>query len=59
MNTDAPALLTYQQAADRLGVSKSTIRRLVDSGQIDPVRVSERAPRLRATDVDNFPKAAS
>lgn len=45
--------MTYREAADRLGVSYSTLRRLVDRGEL-PVVVVGRRPRIHAHDLDAY-----
>ena len=52
--TDNDKLLTFGQAAANLSVSLRQFRRLVDSGRIGFVRVSERAPRVRLGDIQKF-----
>jgi excisionase family DNA binding protein len=47
-------LLTFAEAARRLAVSLRQFRRLVDSGKIPVARVSERAPRIRASDLGAY-----
>ena len=56
MNTSVEAdyLLTFAEAARRLAVSLRQFRRLVDSGKIPVARVSERAPRVRAADLNAY-----
>jgi excisionase family DNA binding protein len=46
-------LLTYQEAAGRLGVSESTVKRLVHQGDIQTVRVL-RARRIHSDEIDEF-----
>lgn len=48
MNQDQ--LLTLQQVADRLQVSMSTVRRLVDAGKLKAVRIG-RNLRVRPEDL--------
>ena len=48
-----PLLLSQQQVAGLLGVSRHTIRRLVKDGQLPTVRVLE-ACRYRRSDVEEF-----
>jgi excisionase family DNA binding protein len=54
MQSDNEKLLTFRQAANNLCVSLRQFRRLVDSGRIAFVRVSERSPRVRSTDILKF-----
>lgn len=49
-------LLTFEQAAEALAVSRTTIQELVDSGQIPVVSVTGRAVRVDARDVEAFVK---
>jgi excisionase family DNA binding protein len=51
-------LLTFGQAAEFLGISLRQLRRLVDGGRIPFVRVSERTPRIRASDIQSFVSSA-
>jgi excisionase family DNA binding protein len=46
-----PTLVTYAQAAQRLAVSQMTIRRLVERGKLDAVRIGG-AVRLTSNSVD-------
>ena len=48
-----PLTLSYDRAADRLGVSRSTVQRLVRSGAIPVVNVGG-APRLRVADLEDY-----
>ena len=48
------ALLTFSDAALSLGISLRQFRRLVDSGKIAFVKVSERAPRVRPRELQRF-----
>lgn len=55
MTTDAtPILLTYQQAADVLGVSDRTVWTLVDHGHLPCVRFGGRTVRIDRRDLDTF-----
>ena len=55
-------LLTYAEAAARLGVSKRTLHRYIEDGLLVPTRVQitprSTAPRLAASDVDRIKTAA-
>jgi excisionase family DNA binding protein len=53
------ALLTFDQAAEALGVSLRQFRRLVDSGKVAFVKVSERAPRVRPSELHRFLEASA
>lgn len=46
-------LLTLRQVADRLQVSMSTVRRLVDAGKLKTVRIG-RSHRVRPEDLDTY-----
>ena len=48
-----PLTLSYDRAADRLGVSRSTVQRLVRSGALPVVDVGG-APRLRVADLEEY-----
>jgi excisionase family DNA binding protein len=48
------ALLTFSDAALSLGISLRHFRRLVDSGKIAFVKVSERTPRVRPRELQRF-----
>jgi excisionase family DNA binding protein len=50
-------LLTLQQVADRLQVSMSTVRRLVDSGKLKAVRIG-RNLRVRPEDLAVYIEAS-
>lgn len=49
------SLLTVQDVADRLKVSESTVRRLIDQGAIPIVRIG-RQIRIRPEDVEKYIK---
>jgi excisionase family DNA binding protein len=53
------ALLTFDQAAEALGISLRQFRRLVDSGKVAFVKVSERAPRVRPSELQRFLEASA
>lgn len=50
----AQLLLTTDQAAKVLAVSESTVRRLIDAGQLDAVTVGERSRRIRRSDLETY-----
>jgi excisionase family DNA binding protein len=51
--TDERRLLSTREAADRLGVSVSTVRRCVAEGVLAPIRISRRGRfRFRPLDVE-------
>jgi len=54
MNTQLPQLVTFGEAAKLLTISVRQFRRLVDSGKIPFVRVSERSPRVRIADIQDY-----
>ena len=47
-------LCTTSEAARRLSVSPSTVRRLRDRGELPDVRVGARGVRFRAEDIDTY-----
>jgi excisionase family DNA binding protein len=47
-------LLTIDEAADRVGVSPVTIRRRIDAGDVDAVRVGPKLVKLRESAVDSL-----
>lgn len=49
-----PLLLTYQAAADRLGVSTRTVRRLVERGALPVVDPTGSAPRIHVDDLEEY-----
>ena len=52
---ERPALLTQQESADLLGVSKKTMQRLIASGMLEPVRIAGLAyPRYRRADLERI-----
>jgi excisionase family DNA binding protein len=53
------ALLTFDQASETLGISLRQFRRLVDSGKVAFVKVSERAPRVRPSELQRFLDASA
>ena len=48
------ALLTFAEAAKALGISLRQFRRLVDGGKLAFVRVSERSPRVRPSELRRY-----
>ena len=54
MFTALEALMTFDQAAEALGISLRQFRRLVDSGKVAFVKVSERSPRVRPSEIQRF-----
>lgn len=55
-DTTPPCLLTFEQAANCLGVGRTTVQELVDSGQLAVVSVTGRAVRIDTKDVEAFVK---
>lgn len=52
------SLLSYQQAAERLGLSVRSLQRLVDAGRIPAHRIGPRGGRVRfdADDLETYLK---
>lgn len=50
----SPSLLTYQEAAAALTVSRATVRRLVLAGKLRAVAISPRCHRVDAASVRNY-----
>lgn len=46
-----PLLITFDEAAVLLSVSPRTVRRMVSRGELDVVRITPDAPRIRYTDL--------
>lgn len=57
--TGLEALMTFDQAAEALGISLRQFRRLVDSGKVAFVKVSERSPRVRPSELQRFLEASA
>ena len=53
------ALLTFAEAAKHLGISLRQFRRLVDAGKIGFVKISERSPRIRPSELHRFLDASA
>ena len=49
----APLLLTLERAAETLAISARTVRRLIDAGELAPVRIG-RSVRLSAADLTAY-----
>lgn len=47
-------LLTVQEAADWLTISRPTLWRMIRRGEIPVVRIARRTTRLRLTDLVNY-----
>ena len=54
VTTDAFDCMTFAQAAAMLRISLRQFRRLVDSGKVSYVKVSERSPRVRVSDLNAY-----
>lgn len=52
-------LLTFAEAAGLLSISLRQFRRLIDGGSIAFVQVSPRAPRVRASIIQDFIASAT
>ena len=50
-------LLTMPQAAERLQVSLSTLRRIIDKGELPIVKINSRNVRVRPEDLDTYIEA--
>jgi excisionase family DNA binding protein len=53
------SLLSFAQAARALGISLRQFRRLVDGGKVAFVKVSERSPRVRPSELQRFLEASA
>ena len=53
MNTDSAPLLTKDQVAELLQVSRRTVERMEETGELEPVRIG-RMVRYRPEDIDAF-----
>jgi excisionase family DNA binding protein len=53
------SLLSFAQAARSLGISLRQFRRLVDGGKVAFVKVSERSPRIRPSELQRFLEASA
>jgi excisionase family DNA binding protein len=51
--TDQP-MLTYTEAANRLGVSARYVRRMVSEGRLEVVRIGHRTVRVPESTVNAF-----
>jgi len=52
-------LLNFAEAAQVLGISLRQFRRLVDAGKLTFVKVSERTPRVRPSELQRFLEASA
>jgi excisionase family DNA binding protein len=53
-DTTAESLLSYSQAAQRLGVSRETIYRYQRDGKLHAIRLSSKTVRFRASDLERL-----
>lgn len=53
-NTTADSLLSYSQAAQRLGVSRETIYRYQRDGKLHAIRLSSKIVRFRVSDLERL-----
>lgn len=53
------SLLNFAEAARVLGISLRQFRRLVDGGRVAFVKVSERTPRIRPSELQRFREASA
>ena len=53
-NMKKDELLTVQEGADWLAISKPTIWRMIRRGEIPVVRIARRTIRLKLTDLENY-----
>lgn len=54
LTTEKVQLLTAEQVAAQLGMKRDFVWRLARSGQLPAIRMSPRAVRFRASDVEEF-----
>lgn len=52
-----PLLLTYDQTAELLSVSKRTVERLVAAGRLERLDVGERSPRIHRDEVEAYARS--
>jgi excisionase family DNA binding protein len=57
MPAETPDYLSRQNVAARLDCSVSTVRRLVESGRLDEVRLTPDCPRIPAVSFDQLVKS--
>lgn len=53
-NMKTGELLTVEEAADWLAISKPTMWRMIRRGEIPVVRIARRTIRLKLTDLENY-----
>lgn len=51
-------LLTLPQAAEKLGVSTSTVERLINRGELVPIRPTGGKPRLTSLELERYVRDA-
>lgn len=49
-----PILISYEAAAQLMGVNKLTVRRMVDAGKLPRVMIGAALPRIRVSDLEAF-----
>ena len=47
-------LVTAEEAAEWLAISKATLWRMIRRGEIPVVRIAQRSIRLKVTDLENY-----
>jgi excisionase family DNA binding protein len=55
---DTDNWLTYQQAAERLGVSRHAVRRLIQNGHLTILEVPSTHPKILLADVERIFRAS-
>lgn len=49
-----PLLLTVDEVGNTLALSRATVYRLIEAGELVPIHVGPRSPRFRPEDVEAF-----
>ena len=52
-------LLTFKEAAMQLCISLRQFRRIVDEGRVAVIKISERTPRVRSSELERFLSSAT
>ena len=52
--SEGPPLLTIEQVAVRLQVSSKSVRRYIEEGRLQVIRLSERKLRISEADLEKF-----